>query len=111
MLTHDFILVEHVPARIRYTEYDKAAMTRISDEFALAHWQEVFGAVDVYADYCGNLMHGLAYHGTSILTPAMAQALLERVELAGGRGEEQEKLKDLLAEAVRRKGYVIHFGI
>ena len=71
----------------------------------------MFGAVDVYADYCGNLMHGLAYHGTSILTPAMAQALLERVELAGGRGEEQEKLKDMLAEAVRREGYVIHFGI
>ena len=56
MLTHDFILVEHVPARIRYTEYDKAAMTRISDEFARAHWQAVFGAVDVYADYCGNLI-------------------------------------------------------
>lgn len=111
MLSHDFLLVERVPETIRYSDFDRSTMTRVSDDFAWAHWPEVFGAVDVYVDFYGNFVHGLAYHGTSILSSAMAQALLTRLEQAEDPGNTCGELKRLLSEAVRENKWVIHFGI
>ena len=111
MLSHDFLLVETVPERIRYSDYDQSAMARISDDFARRHWPEVFGAVDVYVDFYRNRAHGLAYHGTSILSPAMAQALLVQLELVKDHSEECNKLKHLLTEAIQENKVVLHFGI
>lgn len=111
MLSHDFILVANIPPEIRYSNYDRATMTRISDDFMLEHWNEVFGTVDVYADYLGNLKHGLAYHGTSILIPPMSQKLLDKLLLVKEHGEDYCKLESILSTATQSEKYVIHFGV
>lgn len=111
MLSHDFILVDNIPPVIRYSNYDRATMTRISDDFMLKYWNEVFGTVDVYADYSGNLKHGLAYHGTSILTPPMSQKLLDKLLLVNEQGEDYCKLESILSMSTQTERYVIHFGI
>ena len=111
MLSHDFLLVERVPETIRYSDFDRSAMTRVSDDFARAHWPEVFSAIDVYVDFYGNRAHGLAYHGTSILSPAMARTLLTRLEQAEDPENACGELKRLLSEAVCENQWVIHFGV
>ena len=125
MLTHDFILVEEVPAKIRYTDYGASSMTRLSDDLARRYWQQVFAQGAACWDRVGSTARGtacrgtsalapaqgLAYHGTSVLTPAMARGLLERMEQTEERSREWLGLKALLAEAVRESKYVLHFGI
>lgn len=111
MLTHDFILVEEVPAKIRYPDYAASSMTRLSDDLARRYWQQVFAQGAAYWDRVGSTAQGLAYHGTTVLTPAMARGLLERMEQTEERSREWLGLKALLAEAVRESKYVLHFGI
>lgn len=111
MLAHDFILVDKVPDSIRYKNYDKSIMVQISDDFAQENWTNVFGAVNVYVEQWGNLVPGLAYHGTSILTPSMARDLLSRTDAIAVKEKDYDKLVAMLREAIEKEKYIIHFGI
>lgn len=111
MLVHDFIIVDVIPEPIKYSAFNKSAMTHISDDFILEYWDKVFGAVDVFCDVYGNLKHGIAYHGTSILTPEMSMSLLKLMEQVDRCHEDCSKLKHILSEAVNNKKFLLHFGI
>ena len=110
MLVHEFIIVSEVPESIHYTDYCKAQMTLISDEFILKN-HEPIQKIEMYCQNLHQKMMGIDYYGITILDCKMAEKLKAEIIRFCVPSENLTKLVDLLNQSILEKKYIIHFGI
>lgn len=118
-LIHDFILCKEVPKDIDPRKY-KSSSIKIQDQFILDNYN-VFKDVEMYWNNLDTKDQGFNYYGITIITPEIAEKLLQTVEafLAGNEseqakyfiGDEWDTLKQLLETSIAKDQFIIHFGI
>lgn len=118
-LTHKFILCDKVPEQLSILLY-RDSCVEIQDQFIRENY-DVFKNVFLYWSYPNQTGPGFNYYGTTIITPPMAQSLLDIMarfldnnlsEMAEYFvGEEYDALCTLLKKAIERNQFLIHFGI
>ncbi|MEO1769341.1 hypothetical protein [Candidatus Enterococcus ferrettii] len=118
-LIHDFILCKEVPDDLDPRKY-KSISIKIQDQFILDNY-DVFKDVDMYCNNLDNLEQGFNYHGITIITPEIAEKILQtgRTFLKGNKseqaeyfvGDDWEILKQVLETAIADDQFIIHFGI
>ena len=110
MITHEFILCSEIPRKISYSNYSKEEMVIIDDDFILANYPTI-EKVQMYCEYIGNTIEGLAYHGITILTYDMANELKTALINECAESEDLQKLITILDKAILNKCYIVHFGV
>lgn len=118
-LIHDFVLCKEVPDDLDPRKY-KSISIKIQDQFILDTY-DVFKDVDMYCNNLDNLEQGFNYHGITIITPEIAEKILQtgRTFLKENKseqaeyfvGDDWEILKQVLETAITEDKFVIHFGI
>jgi len=118
-LKHKFILCTKIPSLIKSSEY-KERLIKIHDQFIRENLC-VFTKVRLFWNSLNNYDEGFNYYGITIITPKMAQDLLNVMEefLKNNDseeaeyfvGEEYDMLREILNDAINENEYVIHFGI
>mgnify|MGYP001049069948 CR=1 FL=1 len=118
-LIHDFVLCEEIPENLNPRKY-KSISIKIQDQFIEENY-DVFKNVKMYWNNLNNVDQGFNYYGITIITPKIAEKLLQTVEafLAGNEseqakyfvGDEWDTLKQILETAIAEDKFVIHFGI
>lgn len=110
MLVHRFILVSSIPERIFFPDYDQSKMIKIADDFILKYHVPI-RKVKMHCEHLGNLIDGLAYHGTTILDVQMAKNLKSELQPYVEKSSECKRLVSVLDDAIAQNKYIIHFGI
>ncbi|MGG5314613.1 hypothetical protein [Enterococcus sp. AZ072] len=118
-LIHDFILCKEIPKDLNPRKY-KSTSIKIQDQFIEENYN-VFKDVKMYWNNLDTKDQGFNYYGITIITPEIAEKLLQTVEafLAGNEseqakyfvGDEWDTLKQILETAIAEDKFVIHFGI
>lgn len=118
-LIHDFILCKEIPKELNPRKY-KSISIKIQDQFIEENY-DVFKNVEMYWNNLDTKDQGFNYYGITIITPEIAEELLQTVEtfLKGNEseqakyfiGDEWDTLKQLLETAIAEDKFVIHFGI
>lgn len=118
-LVHEFMLCDKLPQELSIRLY-RDSCVKIQDQFILENY-DVFKEVFLYWNSLNQTGPGFNYHGTTIITPPMAQLLLDTMsqflennssEMAEYFiGEEYDILCDLLRKSVTYHQFLIHFGV
>lgn len=118
-LAHGFILVSDLPDEISYRDFEKDAI-KIQDQF-IREYYDVFKNVEMFWDTTEEKGNGFNYYGDTIITPIMAQELVNNInefltnhgseEAEYFVGEEFDLLLNILNQAVLENKYIVHFGI
>jgi len=118
-LVHDFIICSEFPEEIDYKDY-KANFIKIQDQFIMENY-DVFKTVELYWENTENKIGGFNYYGTTLITPQMAQELIDAMakflkdndseEAEYFVGEEYDILVEILNKAIADNKVIIHFGI
>jgi len=118
-LTHGFVLCDRLPQTIDFQQYNDSCV-KIQDQFISENYK-VFKKVVLYWNDLNKTGLGFNYYGTTIITPQMAQNLLNTMtrflendtsEMAEYFvGEEYDILRDLLTKSIRNNQFLIHFGV
>lgn len=109
MLTHKFGIMERAP---RFDEYyndyepEKYNCVTVGDELVLPLLEELY-STEMYWHSLRHPGHGLAYCGTTLISPSALDDMLKVITSKEGLGE----LRELLQKAKSSGKYVIHFGI
>jgi len=119
-IEHDFY-ISSTPTLLKYNDikYEEHYI-RIQDRFILDNYP-LFKNVELYWNNTEKLGPGFNYYGNTIITPKMAQELLNIMEkfikYDGSEeaeyfvGEEYNMLREILNDAINENKYIIHFGI
>lgn len=118
-LTHKFILCDKLPQKLDIRLYQDSCI-KIQDQFICENY-DVFKNVTFYWNDLHQTGSGFNYYGITIITPPMAQLLLETMahfldnnlsEMAEYFvGEEYDMLCTLLKKAIEQNKFLVHFGI
>lgn len=118
-LVHEFMLCDKLPQELNIRLY-RDSCVKIQDQFILENY-DVFKKVSPYWDSLNHTGPGFNYYGTTIITPPIAQLLLDAMsqflESDSSEaaeyfpGEEYDILCDLLRKSVADRQFLIHFGI
>lgn len=118
-LVHKFVLCDKVPEQLSILLY-RDSCVEIPDQFIRENY-DVFKNVFLYWSYPNQTGPGFNYYGTTIITPSMAQLLLDTMarflynnssEMSEYFvGEEYDTLCTLLKKAIERNRFLVHFGI
>jgi len=110
MLVHEFLVVTDIPEHVTIGDYDRNLMVKIDDDFIL-HYHVPIRKVKMNCRKIGNIIDGLAYHGTTILDTQMAANLKAELLPYIHASDECKKLITVLDVAISQKKYIIHFGV
>ena len=110
MLIHEFITVPFFSENMSFSAFNGVRLLRISDDFILKY-HEPIREVRMYCAGTGEMIDGLAYHGTTVLNPQMAANLMDELLPFCEKSEECRMLISILMKAIEQNMYVIHFGI
>jgi len=132
LLVHNFIICDKVPSEIKYSCFKnkvpseikyscfKNKSIEIQDQFILDNY-DVFSQVKLYWRNLSTKEYGFNYYGVTIISPEMAQTLLdvmheylkdnhtEKAEYF--LGEEYDILRELLTDAISENKFIIHYGV
>ena len=110
MLIHEFITVPFISENMPFSVFNGVKLLRVSDDFILKHHESI-RKVRMYCAGKGEMIDGLAYHGTTVLDPQMAAKLKFELLPFFEKSEECRMFISILMEAIEQNMYVIHFGI
>ena len=109
MLIHEFITVPFISENMSFSVFNGVKLLRISDNFILKY-HEPIRKVRMYCAGEGEMIDGLAYHGTTVLDPQMAANLKYELLPFFEKSEECRMLISILTEAIEQNMYEMVSG-
>lgn len=118
-LIHDFVLCKEVPKDIDPRKY-KGISFKIQDQFIEENY-DVFKNVKMYWNNLDNVDQGFNYYGITIITPEIAEELLQTVKIFLEEnkseqteyfvGDDWDTMKKIFEMAIAENKFIIHFGV
>jgi len=118
-LSHDFVICDYLPSEINYRDLVDISV-KIQDQFIRENY-DAFSKVMLFWEDLLNQEYGFNYYGITIISPVMAQRLLDAIseylkdncseKAEYFVGEEDDILRGLLMKSISENKFIIHFGV
>lgn len=105
-----FALCSHIPDDIINTCHNNDNFINVADDFIQEN-NALFSSVKMNWVELGKIYNGLAYHGITIIDNEMAKEIKKLLVSDCTDSFDKDKLIKVIEEALKRKCYLIHFGV